>query len=466
MMAAVVLCACGAEDTLEAPPLERLYYPAGLSLVGATDADAGTLYVASSNFDKRFDFGAVTAIALDDLAWPEVSEAGFSTRRPPYLVPGPSALGRPTTPAAIEDLKVTEDNRVIIAPFAGIIDVHARADGSHRIFVPTRAEGDNLYAVDANGAALTCMDPGEGRTCNGMSLTQPAEEAGSEGADGFVDGKPRAPEPYAAQIRKSDGRVFVTHLQQADSPISSQQNREAFLVELDAENPQVTASSFIPIGPIPAVAVAPTERFLWITGRRTRNVIPPALRFVDTSAKVVAEAGVQQDFRIVEARSVVLHEDADVRRLFLVGRSPDTLLAFDLGDDLNAPNPVITQSVLLPDGPNDAKIIRRGPGRGPLVAVTCTEANALAIYDDETGQLATVVLGVGQQPFSIAVDRLEGAKGARLYVSNFGDGRIAVIDIPDLDQPNDAFIAAHLGRSQECLTGEQGTPGCEAEVAQ
>jgi hypothetical protein len=36
-------------------------------------------------------------------------------------------------------------------------------------------------------------------------------------------------------------------------------------------------------------------------------------------------------------------------------------------------------------------------------------------------------------------------------VSNFQDGRVAVVDVPDLDAPRNARLVAHLGRQQLCL---------------
>jgi hypothetical protein len=74
------------------------------------------------------------------------------------------------------------------------------------------------------------------------------------------------------------------------------------------------------------------------------------------------------------------------------------------------------------------------------------------------GELVAHVPAVGIQPFGVAVDRR--GSGARLYLSNFGDGRVAVVDIPDLARPQDARLVAHLGQSQLCLTRSTQTAGC------
>jgi hypothetical protein len=65
---------------------------------------------------------------------------------------------------------------------------------------------------------------------------------------------------------------------------------------------------------------------------------------------------------------------------------------------------------------------------------------------------------VGQQPFDVAVS-LRGA-GARLFVSDFGDGRVAVVDLPSLSTPSEARLVAHLGARQLCLTTPS-DPSCE-----
>ena len=100
------------------------------------------------------------------------------------------------------------------------------------------------------------------------------------------------------------------------------------------------------------------------------------------------------------------------------------------------------------------------PGRGDLVVVTCSSAGSVAIYDDDVGDLVSLVGGVGVQPYGLAVDVRGNA--ARIFVSNFGDGRISVIDVPELDRPQGARLVAHLGEQQLCLTRGVSSPGCVA----
>src|SRR6185503_15240116 len=92
--------------------------------------DNGALYVASSNFDKCFDTGAVVALDLDALGLPPI---------------GGNASGER---AHITDLKVGADASVQIESFAGQMAVwNPTGGGSSRLFVPTRSENNYLHAI-------------------------------------------------------------------------------------------------------------------------------------------------------------------------------------------------------------------------------------------------------------------------------------------------------------------------------
>lgn len=481
LIAAVLLVAsaCSPDAPIDVPLVDRFYFPTGVAHV-SSEGGPGILYVASSNFDKRYDRGQVTAVDLNALEWPDPGAAGLDLKSPWYLTPGGASGPLPQRPVELTNLGIDESQRVLISPFAGMMDHFRLSDGRTRLFVPSRSEQDFFFGIDAEGARLTCARGG-GSDCvsdEAMSLTADAINQ----TEGFVDGKPRAPEPFGVAVRQRcdvvppaganwscvPGQVYVTHMQPADSPLDSTDNRESYTVQLNAEELTLAPSSFIPIGVSPSFMVAVGQRYAYVTGRAfSQNQAPPTLRLVeralDGTPRVLASE-LQQDFKLFDARSIAL--SADEKRIFLVGRAPDVLLTITQENPLaDRPRVQLTGAVPLPQGPNDLKAIDRGPGRGVLLAITSSTAGTLAIYDDETGQLVTVVEGVGAQPFGIAVQRPAGAQGARLFVTNFGDGRVAVVDIPDVNQPHTAVIAAHLGEKQVCLTEEQGAPSCE-EVAQ
>jgi DNA-binding beta-propeller fold protein YncE len=116
----------------------------------------------------------------------------------------------------------------------------------------------------------------------------------------------------------------------------------------------------------------------------------------------------------------------DGKRAFIAARGPDTLLVVEISDPLaDAPSFNISRGVPLPGGVNQLRVIPR-TGRGSLVVATCTDTRTLVVYDEDAGQLVASFNDVGTQPFGLAVDQQGNA--ARLFVSSFGDGRVAVLE--------------------------------------
>jgi DNA-binding beta-propeller fold protein YncE len=245
--------------------------------------------------------------------------------------------------------------------------------------------------------------------------------------------------------------VLVTHITQADSPLNSATNQRGYLVKLRSEEMTVARESFTDLGLGASHAVAVGSRWNYVSGRYV-NPLGPLLRMVDGTGGVrvdstVMNPSLESVFRVAEARGVAL--SADEKRLYVIGRSPDVLLVASLeGAAGDGPAVRVVHGTPLPEAPNELAVLSR-PGRGDLLAITCTNAGVVALYDDDVGDVVAQVPGVGVQPFGLAVDRR--GKGARLFATNFQDGRVAVIDVPDLEQPQGARLVAHLGRQQLCL---------------
>ena len=85
------------------------------------------------------------------------------------------------------------------------------------------------------------------------------------------------------------------------------------------------------------------------------------------------------------------------------------------------------------------------------MAVSCSDDGSIALYDDDLGRVAATVRGAGEQPFGIAVDAHPTQNNARLFVTSFGRGNLAVIDLPSLDDPKQAAVLATYGLNQNCL---------------
>ncbi|HVG64213.1 MAG TPA: hypothetical protein VNA24_36955 [Hyalangium sp.] len=439
----------------------------------------GALFVASANFDKCFDTGAVLALDLDNLGLPAIG----------------STVGSPVE--TITDLKVAPESAVQIESFAGQMAVWRNpAGGAPRLFVPTRAEENYLHAIDIQGKTqLECVNE-QGRNClsGALSLTRDIENA--------VEDQPRAPAPLGVTVNDigegGEPEVWVTHVEAADSPARSARNFQTYVVHIPAANQgelSLSADNFIPltsgglsIGGAHATAVG--QRYVYVTGRGyvaadAAQFAGFLLRLIDRGNKSrILETDLGAIYRTLEARDVLLggytadpnpatfknpETDNSRERIYIVARGPDTLLVVDvLGVHRARPSISVVNAVLLPGGASYAALIRRGTSamNDDIVAVTSTATSrtrgAVVLYDTRLGQIVKQVDDVGRQPYGIAVHHDAAANRARLFVTNFSEGRVAVIDIPDLTRPQGAELVAYLGAPQG-RDEKQGTSTCEPQ---
>jgi hypothetical protein len=472
LISALVWAGCAAETEPQPPPTDRFVYPSGIVHLPVSDdpSKQGALYVASANFDKCFDTGAVTALDLDNLGLP--------------------AIGAPVgdTPAQITDLKVGPEGIVHIESFAGQMAVWQNAAGGKpRLFVPTRAEENFLHAIDIQEKAkLACVN-GLANNCvfGALSLTRNIE--GSE------NDLPRAPAPLGVTVGETDGQpeVWVTHVEAADSPARTAKNFQTYVVNLpNAGGPElsVTKDNFISLssgglarGGAHATAIG--QKYVYVSGRayvagQASQFAGFLLRLIDRgNTSRILETNLSSIYTTLEARDVLVggyDEVQDRERLYIVARGPDVLLVVDvLGAKSAQPRISVVNAVLLPGGASYATLIRRGApeANDDVVAVTCTATTRIegvvVLYDTRLGQIVAQVEKVGRQPYGIAVHhpvRTSPAETdkARLFVSNFGDGRVAIIDIPDLTNPQGAQLTAYLGKRQG-RDEKQGTSTCEPQ---
>ena len=263
-------------------------------------------------------------------------------------------------------------------------------------------------------------------------------------------------------------RIYVTHLRPASSPAQSVNNLENFLVTLhQADLDQARAawatdggynvpdSAFSSIGRGASNSIVVTRDFLYVSGRAKLVSSDPdvLLRVVDRSSNLIAYPQVQLVWASVDARALQLRPDG--QRLYLAVDNPAALLVIDVTappQEELAPSFTLVRAVPLPAGPNDVQLLTR-TDRAPLVVVSCSIDGSLAFYDDDLGQISALIPGVGAVPFAIAIDRR--GDWARLYVSNFGDGRIALVDVPLSESVANGRLAPHLvghvGPKQYCL---------------
>lgn len=463
-----VLAACPNSTYSNPPPTSRFYFPTGIAHVEVPGSTEGTLFVANANFDKRYQSGSISAVNLDQVT---SADGGAMPVFGAPVIGGPVQLVNLGSPVAIG-----------VNSFTGEMAKLDMGSNRYRLFVPSRSEGMKFQAVDATVAGgtttLSCFPtPAAGHEADcGFSAptTTPAE------FEQTTTGVPTAPSPYGVSAAPrtcttnddcGDGRtcttglcktasgdpvadLWVTHLQQADSPLASALNYRGYLVHFESDKMTVDASSFIYLGTGATNSAAAGKRWVYTTGRYY-NPTTNLLRLVDRNSNVIS-TGIEGEFSVLDSRGIAVGSNED--RIYIIGRTPDVLMVVKIvGATADLPGILVMHAVPLPAAPNQVKVIPRA-GRGDLLAISCSGAGVLAVYDEDVGDLVAQVTGIGLQPFGIDVS--ERGAGARLFVSDFNDGRVAVLDMPDLTRPNNVRIVAHVGEQQLCITRPNLTAGC------
>ncbi len=463
----LLLAGCPQNTGASVPPLERLYFPMGIAHVDVAGSTEGVLFVANANTNKRYATGSLVALPLDSIGLPALgADAGADIVR-------------------LNDLKLVATQSVQIASFASEIAVQPLSATEYRIYVPTRSEGMKAYQVaariDGTTPSLSCVNA-TGQDCSGKgtSMTPTVFDGVDAGvqwpltpfgiatanrtcgsqAECCAAGTTCARTCEAGRCLDASGLpfadVWVSYAPRSDaSNLLAGRALTGHIARLDSDDFTFKSENLIPIGPGGSNSVAVAGSWVYVTGR-ILNPAPNLLRLVNREGVVLSTA-LESLFRVSDSRSITLSSDG--QRLFIVGRVPDTLLVASITNASTVPTLHFVRGIALCDAPNDAKVIPRA-GRGDLVAVTCTAAGSVVLYDDEVGDLVAQLPGVGAQPYGLAVD-VRG-NGARLFVSNHGDGRITVIDVPSLDRPQAARIVATLGETEVCLTQGESSPGCRA----
>lgn len=454
---ALLFVACTDSQT-RPPPSDRFVFPSGIVHRPVAGSTHGVLYVSSANFDRCYDQGTVMAVDLDKVT------SGKGETLPPI---GADVF----QPVELDQLNLASGSRLFIQSYAG--EMTLREGASPRIFIPARADGDFIHYIDISASEptrLSCVGT------SGQDCTQGALSL-SSGISGQSNDLPRAYAPFGVSVDPS-GDLWVTHLNPADSPARSQKNWASYVVRLSGETPSVTSENFftlnatdLPLGG--SNSVVADERYVFVTGRYDAAVISSTesrrflLRVVDkTDKNRLVDPGLDLGFAANDARGIALTPkasatDTSPRRMYIAMRTPDSLVtvsASGIGTASDEPSLSVVGAVPLPSGPTEVALVPRGPSssgepRSELVLVSCSTAGVLAIYDPDVGQVvAQVAVGDTRgsklpQPFGLAVQ--QQGEAARVFVSNFGDGRIAVVDIPKVGSPQLARLVAHIGARQD-----------------
>lgn len=416
------LAGCAVKNFGTAPPLDGFAYPMTVALGPSASGEADkVLFVASSNFDLRYNRGTVLAVDLDK------------------VVAANGSLTGPVNQAVDPDT-----GYALIDSFAGQMLVYQKSGetGAARTVFVTSRNSNSLYAIQANGASLTC--PSGGQDCINQGLFV------------GVSDRIRAENAFGLALQQSSRRLYVTHVKQADNPAGTGNSNTAYIFNLSADAPTSSSIEYVEVGGSPAEGIVDTPMGLYFTGlyigtgsQALRSLVNGSLADGDLTTFTTLQA----------AKGIAVSSDGT--RLFIATTEgnqtadplpPEGLVVVDISEGPTTGTAVnrVLGFATLPAGASFVQVIPR-VGKRDLVAVSCTQGNAVALYDDELGQLAGVVDGV-QEPYGIAVSpsaaRTVADQPVRLFVASFGNDTVDVIQVQTPEsEPRNATLIGRLGYS-------------------
>lgn len=506
-LAAIAGCETSVAKTL--PPLDSagvyFQFPTGIA-VRKPASGPTVLLVVSSNFDLRYDQATGgTLLAVD----PEAS----ADTRPTQLQTCRSACAPAndqTCLAACTRIEVVGAARM--GSFGGDVayaDSYAcpqlsslRPGALTRVVAVSRSQNSAYWMTLDDSGQLAC--DGSPGACTIPLVNPNSSQLNTGMGDAFgvtiaCSDLGGTPDPMNGNTTRQ-ASAFITHLQAA--------NGEGWVTEVplissrDCNSTDSTCAVNTP--PIPPAGLSPGDlRFqdlgahgesysgaydassgrLYITSRIgqvgttplrwldfTTPLLMPIPELPQVKTRKIGQFNLYPALHGSLTRSLALSRDGS--RGYLAVQLYDTVQAASTGDfivlatllvvlDLTpdptgAPRFTVLNTVPIPSGPGQVKVLPKRTGKRDLVAVTCTDDGSLVLYDDEVSALvASIGLDrggdpkaagnsiLGKQPFGLAVEesarttgcQLGGSSCDFLYVASFERGWVNVIEV-DPDNPS------------------------------
>ncbi len=379
-------------------PLDQPSFPTGMALHTTERA----LVVVSSNYDLRYNTGALLVADLDKVA--------------AMLADAPDP-----------DIAVVDDayDSAVLFPSFGNRPV-ITDDGGHML---TAIREDNLLAevlIDAAGGSLdlSCgvdAEPGQaaplcGQTPYAAALpgNDPFDLVLYEQTPTLISGVAallRSPDLvffFLRPERTGDDRIRLFRKTVGDDIIGT---RAA--VGLPGDRPLVLASA----DRIRLSSTRTAALIYWFDPAAGDDTV---IRRFDLYAETGAES----------ARALAASPDGDA--LFVLTRAPDAVVRLDLvrdGNDLDISLGGVGPSCREPIA---ARTIRQTNARGEVVdrlLVTCFSSDTVMALDPYTLSVTDQVADFGRGPYDIVVD--DAGPTPVVYVSNFLDNSVSVLDLVD-----------------------------------
>jgi DNA-binding beta-propeller fold protein YncE len=428
--------ACTASATEVEPPPKQFFFPTA----AAVAPDDSVLFVTNGNSELRYDSGTVSVIDLDriDAVAAAFAVTGTAPANDPSN-PDDSDCSKTTSDGSSQCCSVDPNNALTlicdetqfmrdnaaarIGNFATDISVQDTQNGTARLVIPTRGD-PSITWVDWNGTSLNCnSDDKSFELCDDDHRIADLDNNQNIGL--LPD------EPFFVWASSSGQYAVVSHFTSGDvtlidSPIGGKATASDLAVgffEPDVNTGIIGAAGVggrpSPSGDIVYVGAATEDRIQTFTVGRPVNgqspfLLPGNYFFLDA---VGGLAGDSED-----TRGITFSPDGN--RMYLINRDPPSLQIFDTSlKDTGFP---ANEAIGATDLCREANLVQTvDAGDGDRVYVTCFQDGVLDVIDPSGGGALIDQIQVGSGPYAVAAS----VSRKKLYVTNFLDDTVAVIDI-------------------------------------
>jgi DNA-binding beta-propeller fold protein YncE len=406
-------CTASAEEVQ--PPEDELFFPTGLAV---TPGEA-MMFVTNANSDLRYDSGSITVFDLakiDQIVGPWVANqtTGGCTR---------DADRTETLDCEDQTMFVAAHAGVRIGNFATDIAVQDTGGGTLRLVVPTRGDPSVTW-VDWNGTNLTCSSTA------GFSLCDDKHRLTYVHNDPNLAVLPD--EPFNAFADDKGQFAMVTHLTTGDvTLIDSPIGGDATIADI-ASNVFLTDPNTGLRGSTGVAGRTPgSDGDVVYVGSRSD---PRVMTFTvgtpinDADRYLIQGNAFNLSFVGVNAgsssdtRGMAFSASGD--RLYLINRDPPSLQVYDtsLGPTGFPKNVGIGATDVCRQA---STLTVLDVGDGDRAYVSCFQDGDLYVIDPRGLSSVEDVISVGRGPYAVAA----AASKKKVYVTNFLEGTIAVIDV-------------------------------------
>jgi len=424
-----IVAGCTASASAVEPPPTQFFYPTA----AAVAPDDSVLFVANGNSDLRYDSGTLSVV---DLNYADMVAANWTVGG---TIPTDNDCSATTSdgssmccsPDPNNALSLICDETHFMVPnaaarignFATDMSIQDTENGTLRLIVPTRGD-PSISWIDWSGTTLSC---------NADNKT--FELCDDDHRIAYLDNNPNIgilpDEPFYVWASSAGQFAVVSMFDTGDvtlinSPIGANayaSDLSQALFEPDPNTGLIGAAGVggrtAPTGDIVYVGASSEDRIQTYTVGRPADgqapfLLPGNYFFLDA---VGAQAGDSEDTRGITF-------SADSTQMYLINRDPPTLQIFDTSlNDAGTPQ---NTAVAVADLCREANLLQAiDSGDGERVYVSCFQDGLVDVLDPSGGGTLLDQIETGSGPYAVAAS----LSRKKLYVTNFLDDTVAVIDI-------------------------------------